>query len=268
MFWLNLLLLAAGAFSLTLNTLYVIGKPFEQSWRMALFSGLLTMLAYLAMRSRLIFKHSNEAVSKMPKSLAISSMVLVGGTAVGLSLYLFLNNRLGWQHIIVMVFTVVLTFLYFIPITLKKDGKRLRDIHWLKHFVVGANWSLATVAFPSGFYELPHVIGLFLQVFFLIAALSLSFDLRDAALDTAEKHRSFYISEGETKLKILVAILLLCCAVTLLFVNISLRTIICRMLLLLISAIIILRAKPNDASSKFNVLLESIILLYGIAAWA
>ncbi|HRP38955.1 MAG TPA: hypothetical protein PLM55_04655 [Chitinophagales bacterium] len=268
MFWFNLLLLAAGAFSLTLNTLSVMGKPLAETWRIALFSGLLTVLAYLAMRSRLIFKHSNESAAKMPKSVALTSMFLVGAAVVGLSLFLLLNHRLGWQNEVVMVFTGVLTFLYFIPITLRKDGKRLRDIYWLKHFVVGANWSLATVAFPSGIYDLPHVLGLFLQVFFLIAALSLSFDLRDAALDTAEHHRSFYISEGETKLKALVLFLLSCCAVVLVIVNPNLHTTIIRLLLLVLSAFIILRAKPNDASSKFNVVLESIILLYGLAAWA
>ncbi|MBX2902567.1 MAG: hypothetical protein KF872_03340 [Chitinophagales bacterium] len=265
MFWINLLLLAAAAFSLTLNTLFIVKCSELQACLTGAFSALLTALAYLTMRSRLVFKHSNEGASSLPKNFAIISIALIGAASLALGLLLEFRHMVSVQQLIVLATLAALTFLYFIPISLKKDGKRLRDIYWLKHFVVGANWSLATVAFPCGFNKTTAFISFFMQVFFLIAALSMSFDLRDAALDVEEKHRSFLLSVGETKLKQLSILLLLCCAVSLLFSETHVITTVIRISLLAFSAITIWNAKPNDASAKFNVVLESVILLYGLA---
>lgn len=267
MFWLNLLLLALGAFGLTFNTLALIKIEGRVAWQIGILSALLTLLAYLAMRSRLIFRHSHEMKSSLSKPLALTLLFTIGTAVLLLSFELFYQNILGWQHAAVMLITGTLTFLYFIPVSLKRDGKRLRDIYWLKHFLVGANWSFATVAFPAGFSNFAIVSGLFTQVFLLISALSLSFDLRDVNLDTIEKHRSFYISAGERKLKSLAVVLLLCCAIVLPFYVHEIKIITFRIVLLIISALLILKAKPNDASNKFNIVLESFIFFYALAAW-
>lgn len=227
-------------------------------------ASLFTVLAYLVMRSRLFFKHQNEMPASLPVKTTVATIIAVAIVAAILLLQLFNTQLFQLPQMIVCVATFLLSFFYFIPFNFSNNGKRLRDIYWLKHFVVGINWSLATVALPCGFTSSAIFGSFFLQVFFLIAALSLSFDLRDAGLDEIENHQSFLLVKGEKKLKLVCGSLLLCCAVVLVFFSPTITQIILKLLLLAMIFFIIIRIKPNDHSAKFNVLLESAILLFAI----
>jgi hypothetical protein len=264
LFWLNLLLLAAGALGLSWNTQVLMNCNEVNLICYPICAALFTVLAYLVMRSRLLFKHQNEMPASLPVKTTVATIIAVAFVTAILLFQMFNKQLFQLPQMIVCVVTFVLSFFYFIPLNFSKNGKRLRDIYWLKHFVVGLNWSLATVALPCGFSFSNTFWGFFLQVFFLIAALSLSFDLRDARLDEIENHQSFLLVKGEKKLKLVCGCLLFCCAVLLIFFSPTITQVILTLLLLVIIFFIIIRIKPNDHSAKFNVLLESAILLFAI----
>jgi 4-hydroxybenzoate polyprenyltransferase len=97
---------------------------------------------------------------------------------------IFANSKDWW----VMLPIAVLTLFYSMPI-LKVNHKwiRLRDIPYLKIFLIAIVWSFSTVLFPAinsnmDLFSKP-VILLLIERFFFILAITLPFDIRDMASD-------------------------------------------------------------------------------------
>lgn len=264
MFWINLLLLAAGAFGLSCNTQVILNCNTTYPIFYPLCAALFTVLAYLVMRSRLFFKHENELPITFDKKTTLAVIATLTIVVAFVLLYMLNVHLFQLAQIAIGASAFVLSFFYFIPFSFSTKGTRLRDIYWMKHLLVGLNWSLVTVALPCGFHFSFAFLSFFLQVFFLITALSLSFDLRDADLDKLESHRSFLIVKGEYKLKLFIVSLLLGCALTIIFFESSIAEIIMKLILLSIILYFLLSIKPNDQPAKFNVLLESSILLFAV----
>ena len=102
---------------------------------------------------------------------------------------LFATAALGFtltrQQLAVLVLPGIMSLLYVLPILTK--GRRLRDLNYLKIFVISIVWAMLTVALPSA----KQLIGLssstqsilFLERFLFIFAITLPFDIRDLSVD-------------------------------------------------------------------------------------
>ncbi len=89
------------------------------------------------------------------------------------------------SQIIVLLIPGALSLLYVLPVF--KNGKRLRDLDFLKIFVISFVWAGLTVLLPAATDTLPEVsttlIALFLERFIYIFAITLPFDIRDVEVD-------------------------------------------------------------------------------------
>lgn len=102
------------------------------------------------------------------------------GLAGAVACYLLLPWRIQW----VLPLPGLLALGYVIP--LGKSGKRLRDLHFLKIFLIAAVWAWLTVWLPAaeagkGFDRTVLLMGLERAAF--IFAITLPFDVRDLAID-------------------------------------------------------------------------------------
>lgn len=89
------------------------------------------------------------------------------------------------SQILVLLIPGALSLLYVLPVF--KNGKRLRDLHFLKIFIIAFVWAGLTVLLPAAVDTLPKVnsvlITLFVERFIYIFAITLPFDIRDEEVD-------------------------------------------------------------------------------------
>ena len=111
----------------------------------------------------------------------------------------------------VLILMAFLSLGYVLPIL--GNGRRLRDIPYLKIFLIAIVWSIITVGLP--FLELNNNIStlLFLRLFMgrscFIFALCIPFDIRDMDWDSRTNVKTIPLSIGVEKAKILAIIALI-----------------------------------------------------------
>ena len=106
-------------------------------------------------------------------------------TAGILSLVSFV--QLDWSVQRLLFIPVFITALYILPVF---KGKRLRDVAYIKIFVLAAVWSWLTVIIPVKFLQLPVdnvIIILFTERVFFIFAITIPFDIRDIHTDRSTR---------------------------------------------------------------------------------
>ena len=92
------------------------------------------------------------------------------------------------EIIITLLPFAALTIFYSIPF-LRYKGRliRLRDLPYLKVFLIALNWTLITVLLPliqyGQSYNHPELMAIILERFFFVLALCIPFDIRDIAID-------------------------------------------------------------------------------------
>lgn len=91
-------------------------------------------------------------------------------------------------------------------------GKRLRDFHYIKFFLIGISWSWITVLLPALELDLAYnipLVFLFLERLFFIFAITLPFDIRDLAIDRANDVKTIPSVLGIRRSKLLALVALL-----------------------------------------------------------
>ena len=92
------------------------------------------------------------------------------------------------EVLIVLAPIAILTFLYSIPVLgNKKQLFSLREIPYLKIFLIAIVWSSATILLPviqsDEVFDKAHVVALLTERFFFIFAIAIPFDVRDLESD-------------------------------------------------------------------------------------
>ncbi len=117
-------------------------------------------------------------VVKYEKILRISSLILA---LVGFSCMFYINTE-SWFLLVIMGF---LSLFYVVPIPFINKG--LRDISFIKVFIIALVWSLIIFGLPyidsSPLKLESHTIIAFIQCFLFIIAITLPFDIRDLKYD-------------------------------------------------------------------------------------
>lgn len=89
------------------------------------------------------------------------------------------------SQIIVLLIPGILSLLYVLPVF--KNGNRLRDLNFVKIFVISIVWAGLTVLLPAAAHGPPTfdtLLGtLFMERFLYIFAITLPFDIRDERVD-------------------------------------------------------------------------------------
>lgn len=177
-------------------SVFTLGEPFEWRWLFVVFASTLaaynyhrvpeSSLAYYARGSeRHIWIRQNR------KTLIL--ILLVASTLAGLLIFPILDLRTLWWFLPAGLFSL----LYVMPV-LPIGGRwmRLRDLPFVKTFIISAVWAIITVV-PASKEALllerisPEIIWLIVERFIFLTAISIPFDLRDLAIDAQNNVKTF-----------------------------------------------------------------------------
>ncbi len=147
--------------------------------------------------------------------------IILGVGIISFLISIVLTFTLIISQFYVLAVLGILSMLYVLPVF--KNGKRLRDINYVKIFIISLVWAGLTVLLPSvqssgiGFDLL--MIGLFLERFLFIFAITLPFDIRDLDVDRMTGVRTIAANIGERPTYYLSASLLILCSTLVLYLH-------------------------------------------------
>lgn len=144
--------------------------------------------------------------------LTIVAAVYLGMLAIQHYTFILRLPLVDW--VLFLVFPVVALLYYGI-----EQGRfaryRLRNIGWLKPFIIGFVWAGLVTIYPIMFYNIenetnyiPNLIGLFLFIknFMFITVLCIMFDIKDYAADHNRQLKTFVVKAGLRKTIFLILI--------------------------------------------------------------
>lgn len=129
-----------------------------------------------------------------------SFYVLVAASVVGFGVVALLAKK---EVLMTFAPIALVTLFYTVPIPAKRRHLlRLREIPYLKIFLIGIVWSASTILLPivqfSGSFDKTHVALLLAGRFFFLFAITIPFDIRDLEADRCDGLKTF-ASLGEKK---------------------------------------------------------------------
>ncbi|BDS11880.1 UbiA family prenyltransferase [Aureispira anguillae] len=190
--------IALCAVAMTAQTLYVFKITIKTS----------TALVGLVFFSTLVIYalHRLVSLSKVDKSLEVERFNVIGdykrhirsyailGMVGGAICFLFLNQTTQYA----LVIPAVLSLGYVIPF-MGSQKLRLRDLHFVKIFLIAIVWAYVTVLLPILEHNIPietRTIGMLVERMLFIFAITLPFDLRDWEIDKKNNVRTLPATIG------------------------------------------------------------------------
>lgn len=130
----------------------------------------------------------------------IAFYILVIASVVGFGVVVLLANKK-----VLMTFAPIalITLFYSVPVSSNRNHLlRLREIPYLKIFLIGIVWSASTILLPivqfAGSFDKTHVALLLIERFFFLLAITIPFDIRDIEADRCDGLKTFALL-GEKK---------------------------------------------------------------------
>lgn len=202
-------------------------------------------------------------VVKHQKILKISSFIIGFIGAICL-LYINLNT---WLILIPMG---ILSMLYVVPIPFIKKG--LRNIHYIKVFIIALVWSLIIIGLPflnslNSFSVNKEVMFAFVQCFVFVLAITLPFDVRDIEFDKADGLKTIPQFVGINGTKLIAALLLIGSFLLFYFSNISKSTTIGLAVAHLISLLIIMQTNKKRKELFYAGWVESTVIIMWLSVF-
>lgn len=187
---------ATCASAMYASSVFTLGEPFEWRWLFVVFASTLAAYNYHRVpESSLAYyaRGSERHVWIRENRTALIVILLVASTLAGLLIFPILDLRTLWWFVPAGLFS----FLYVMPV-LPIGGKwtRLRDLPFVKTFIISAVWAVITVV-PASREALllerisPEVIWLMAERFIFLTAISIPFDLRDLNIDAQNNVKTF-----------------------------------------------------------------------------
>ena len=184
-------------------------------------------------------------------------------TAGMVSLETYLRFYIDTQWLVASVGALCLT--YVLPIF---NGKRLRDIPYLKIFVIAGVWAFVTVTFPlKAFAKEWYSCDTFMIVekVFFILAITIPFDIRDMALDAKTGVKTIPLSIGIKNSKWLAYSMLAVSFLNVLFIYMmsvyTLNSLIAIGISLAISAFVIYKTDEKRGDYFYYFFVDGLLLL-------
>ncbi len=118
-----------------------------------------------------------------------------------------LLGLMAWQWLLAFIFPLVAALYYGIN-TASFANYNLRNIGWLKPFVIGFTWAGLTTVYPVLYHNIIHHtiqhftwVGafLFLKNFMFVTVLCIMFDIKDYAMDHNRQLKTFVVKVGLRK---------------------------------------------------------------------
>ncbi len=136
------------------------------------------------------------------------SHIVVYAILAALGAILFFSF-LKWHIQLAVIIPALLALGYVLPFLTGR--RRMRDIHFVKIFMIATVWTLVTVGLPFLNSELPFsssISCLFVERFLFIFAITIPFDIRDLQVDQHTQVKTIPSSIGIEKSKLIAIIAL------------------------------------------------------------
>jgi 4-hydroxybenzoate polyprenyltransferase len=161
-------------------------KPHWQPYLLLIFFA--TLFEYNRNRLIELFFYNEEQNTKKRKWILKNRKKLLFVAIISAALLMFAVFTTKPQVLIVFIFLGILTFLYSMPVSGNKSYLfKLREVPYLKIFLIAYVWSALTVFLPAiqAGEEILNVQVelLFAERFFFIFAITIPFDIRDMQVD-------------------------------------------------------------------------------------
>jgi hypothetical protein len=127
----------------------------------------------------------------------------------GVGSYILLNYQYGIYDLSLAVWSLILVFpvvaIFYYGIQFRHKNYSLRNIGWIKPFVIGFVWAGFVTAYPVIYQAIVQQmsisftwVGLFLFVknFMFITVLAIMFDIKDYATDSNRKLKTYVVEHG------------------------------------------------------------------------
>lgn len=117
---------------------------------------------------------------------------------------LYAYYTFDWSRRILLIIPAIISLSYSLPIFF--GGKRLRDFHWIKIFIIALCWSVITFTIPV--YELATysnttIALLTIERCLFIFAITIPFDIRDRKIDKINGVRTLATQYNDSTLKVI-----------------------------------------------------------------
>jgi 4-hydroxybenzoate polyprenyltransferase len=243
----------------------------ENDIKLALFVGAATFFLYNIHKPITYFLHQqfidNQRFTRTKRFRGPLSILSI--FAAFYCLYFFFYLKLNSQ--ILLVLMAILSLSYVLPILGK--GRRLRDLSYLKIYLIALVWAFITVLLPyldrNKSLSNINIWELFIERTCFIFALCLPFDIRDMDWDSQTNVKTIPLSIGEQKSKTMgIFALIIACLMVILLKRTSFYTdVLCLKLWVIyaLSAIILLKTHKNRPDSFFYGLVDGMIILQSLA---
>lgn len=186
-FVLSNLMLATSATLLTVAAQVQLGM--QPQWHPYLFLIFFaTLFEYNLHRLITVWKHP-EALASTKHSWVLrykkAFFLLVAASVLGFLIALYYSKA---TVLLTLLPFALLTILYSFPVWGKKSGEyRLRQIPFLKIFLIAAVWSAVTILLPvmhvERSFSFGHLFLMLLERFLFVFAITIPFDIRDMEVD-------------------------------------------------------------------------------------
>jgi 4-hydroxybenzoate polyprenyltransferase len=179
--------LSVGAVLLTVSAQVQLGmRPHWRPYLLLIFFA--TLFEYNRNWLIELFFYKEDQNTKKRKWILKNRKKLLFVTIISATLLLFAVFTTKPQVLFVFIFLGILTFLYSMPVSGNKSYLfKLRDVPYLKIFLIAFVWSALTVFLPAiqAGEEILNVQVelLFAERFFFIFAITIPFDIRDMQVD-------------------------------------------------------------------------------------
>jgi 4-hydroxybenzoate polyprenyltransferase len=179
--------IALAAVSLTVETQIILGiKPIWESYLFIIFFA--TLFEYNLHRLIAVLNNSNELNSEKYRWVRENRKIFNLLTIA--SFFGLIVSAFSAKIEVVIVFAplALLTIFYSVPVSKNQmQLLRLREIPYLKIFLIALVWSVSTILLPVIQSDLEFadsgIILLFIERFFFIIAIAIPFDIRDMKTD-------------------------------------------------------------------------------------
>lgn len=249
-------------FALTLFNSSLTTNPLDGAYLLTIFFATIGLYGVhrLVSLSRLSSNVLNERfrnIGNFKQSIILYTVISV--LAVG-----YFAWGLHYQEKIGLLICGILSGLYVIPLF---NGKRLRDIPYFKVFLIALVWSIISSYIPLSIRSTDHslVYLLSFERFLFILAITLPFDMRDAAMDDEQGVSTFAHILGLEALKLMSYVLILIAACILLYVKSAMPIFhayfLCLIITYALAIIAISYIRKQSSDLYYNGVLDGLMML-------
>lgn len=185
------------------------------------------------------------------------------------SAYFF--TQLPTQIQLFFIIPGMMSILYTLPLFTKK--RRLRDVHYIKIFVIAVVWSITTAVLPAHLlHKSINVIALIgLERFLFFLSITIPFDIRDKRIDEQSDVKTLVHVLGiEHSVRLSIGLLIGAFFIDLILFRtdlISLQSIIAFGITYLLTALCIMLVSNRSSDYYFTGLLDGTMILLSLILW-